>query len=211
MNTQILCLAMVLVRTPNPQPDAHYDDWVPLFDGSTLDGFVIRGGKAQYTIEDGAIVGTTRPNTPNTFLCTEHEYADFVLELDLKVDPELNSGIQIRSHARDNGRVFGYQVEIDPSPRAYSGGLYDEARRGWLAPPTPQQAADSPFIPDAWNHYRIEARGNRIRTFINGIPIADLIDDADASGFIALQVHGVGGRTDPLTVRWRNLRIRVLD
>lgn len=195
---------------PENQPVAA-DDWTPLFDGKTLDGFVTRGGAAAYTVEDNAIVGETRPNTPNTFLCTEREYADFVLEFEVLVHPELNSGVQIRSHVKDGDRVFGYQVEIDPTARGFSGGIYDEARRGWLAQPTPQQAAEPPFMAEEWNHYRIEARGDRIRTWINDVPIADLIDDADASGIIGFQVHGVGARTDPLQVRWRNMRIRELD
>lgn len=194
---------------PADQPDA--DDWTPLFDGKTLDGFVTRGGAAVYSVEDNAIVGETRPNTPNTFLCTEREYADFVLEFEVLVHPELNSGVQIRSHVKDGDRVFGYQVEIDPTARGFSGGIYDEARRGWLAQPTPQQAAEPAFKADDWNHYRVEARGHRIRTWINDVPVADLIDDADASGLIGFQVHGVGGRNDPLEVRWRNLRIRELD
>ncbi len=197
-------------QTPAHQP-AGDDGWTSLFDGSTLNGFVIRGGDAAYAVEDNTIVGETRPNTGNTFLCTERDYADFVLEFEVLVDIELNSGVQVRSHVNDKGRVYGYQVEIDPTPRGFSGGIYDEARRGWLAQPTARQAVDSPFKPGEWNRYRVEARGNRVRTWINDVPVADLIDDADASGFIGLQVHGVGGRTDPLTVRWRRLRIREFD
>lgn len=190
------------------------EEWKPLFDGRTLEGFVVRGGAATFRVEDGSIVGTTAPDTPNTFLCTEREYGDFVLEFEVLVHPELNSGVQIRSQSRpdhQDGRVHGYQVEIDPTPRGYSGGIYDEGRRGWLAKPTEEQAAASPFRPGEWNHYRVEASGNRIRTWINSVPMADLIDDVDASGFIGLQVHGVGGRTDPLEVRWRELRIAELD
>lgn len=198
-------------RSPARAQPAGSDGWVTLFDGRTLEGFVKQGGAAEYTVEDHAIVGETRPNTGNTFLCTEQEYADFVLELEVRVDIELNSGVQVRSHTSDEGRVFGYQVEIDPTPRGFSGGIYDEARRGWIAQPTPRQAIDTPFRPGEWNLYRVEARGNRVRTWINGVPVADLLDDTDASGFIGLQVHGVGGRTDPLRVRWRGLRIREFD
>jgi hypothetical protein len=103
------------------------DDLQPIFDGKSLDGWVQRGGKARYAVEDGAIVGTSVPNTPNSFLCTEKDYGDFRLELELKGDPKLNSGIQIRSHCfpRETaydfgseqikipaGRVHGYQVEV---------------------------------------------------------------------------------------------------
>ena len=201
------------------------DGFVPLFNGKDLSGWVRRGGQAKYRVEDGTIVGTSVPNTPNTFLCTEKEYGDFILELEFKVDPGLNSGVQVRSQCFDEpreveiggkkfkisaGRVHGYQVEIDPSPRAFSGGIYDEGRRGWLADLKNNEAARKAFKPGEWNAFRIECRGNSIRTFINGVPAADLKDDVTPRGFIALQVHGVGKRTEPLEVRWRNIRIKEL-
>src|SRR6478735_8626234 len=107
----------------------------PLFDGRSLDGWIQRGGAAKYRVENGEIVGTSVPNTGNSFLCTTRDYGDFILELDFKVDPKLNSGVQIRSHVFDKptqfqkegkqatippGRVHGYQVEIDPSDRAWT-------------------------------------------------------------------------------------------
>ncbi|MBK7405856.1 MAG: DUF1080 domain-containing protein [Phycisphaerales bacterium] len=196
-----------------PAASNDQDGWTSLFDGTTLSGWTQRNGHASYTVSDGVILGETRPNTGNSFLCTNRDYADFVLELDLKCDDELNSGVQIRSHSSpdyNNGQVYGYQVEVDPSPRGYSGGLYDEGNRGWLAEPTPAQAKATPFRNNEWNHYRVEARGPRIRTWINGVPVADLQDDLVANGFIALQVHTVGNRTDPLHVSWRNIRIREL-
>jgi len=109
--------------------------WTNLFDGKTLKGWKQLNGQAPYEVKDGAIVGTTIANTPNSFLATEKDYGDFILELELKVDNSMNSGIQIRSLSKpeyQNGRVHGYQVEIDPSDRGWSGGIYDESRRGWL-------------------------------------------------------------------------------
>ncbi len=188
------------------------DRTVLLIQGDTLAGWVKRGGDAEYRVENGVIIGETRPNQPNTFLCTAREYSDFVLELDFYVDPALNSGIQIRSHARPEGkqeRVFGYQVEIDPSERAWTAGFYDEARRGWLA--SPSEESRKVFKQQDWNSLRIEARGNVIRTWLNGIPATTIADGMDASGFIALQVHGVGPRADPLTVKWRNIRLTDLS
>ncbi|HZW10344.1 MAG TPA: DUF1080 domain-containing protein [Phycisphaerales bacterium] len=208
LRVPLLALALATAACQSSGPPAR--EHAALFDGATLDGWTIRGGSARYFVDEGAIVGETRPNTPNTFLCTARDYGDFVLELEVLVHPELNSGIQIRSHAGPDGVVRGYQVEIDPSPRAYSGGIYEEGLRGWLAPPTPELAADSPFRNGEWNRYRIEARGPRIRTWINDIPVADLADHAAASGFIALQVHAVGDRAEPLHVRWRNIRLRSL-
>ena len=109
-------------------------DWEPLFNGKNLKGWKKLNGAAEYRIEDGAIVGVSRVNTPNTFLCTDRTYGDFILELSFKVDEGLNSGVQFRSNSRPdyrNGQVHGYQYEIDPSARAWSGGIYEEGRRGW--------------------------------------------------------------------------------
>lgn len=197
-----------------------------LFDGKSLAGWVQRGGKANYRVEDGCIVGTSVPNTPNSFLCTEKKYKDFVLEFEFKVDPALNSGVQIRSHfvkegqtvesagkkikGGQGGRVYGYQVEIDPAPRAFTGGIYDEGRRAWLADLKDNEPARKAFKGGEWNKLRIECRGPSIRTWINGVKAADLTDDVDPKGFIALQVHGVGKKTEPLEVRWRNIRLEEL-
>lgn len=186
-----------------------------LFGGASLNGWRQLGGKAAYSVEDGAIIGETRPSEPNSFLCTDHSYDDFVLELEFKVDRELNSGIQIRSrHDEAKNRVRGYQVEIDPSERAWSAGVYEEGARGWLHPLDNNERARTAFRQEDWNRLRIIARRNTIRTYLNGVPAAVLVDMAEegaASGFIGLQVHGVGNRADPLRVRWRDIRIRTLD
>jgi hypothetical protein len=204
---------------------SHAAEWQALFDGKSLDGWTQRGGAARYAVEDGVIVGTSVPNTGNSFLCTTRDYGDFILELEFKVDPNLNSGVQIRSHSFDKtttatrdgkpviipaGRVHGYQVEIDPSDRAWSGGIYDEGRRGWLNDLTENEPARKAFRPGEWNKFRVECRGDSIKTWINDIPAADLTDDMTPSGFIALQVHGVGKAADPRQVRWRNIRLQEL-
>lgn len=187
-------------------------DWESLFNGKNLKGWKKLNGAAEYRIEDGAIVGVSRVNTPNTFLCTDKTYGDFILELSFKVDEGLNSGVQFRSNSKPdyrNGQVHGYQYEIDPSGRAWSGGIYDEGRRGWLYPMTKNPSAQKAFKPGEWNKLRIEAIGDRIRTWLNGVPTADLLDRADADGFIALQVHGIGDNAalEGKTVRWKNIRI----
>src|SRR5205814_3128422 len=117
--------AALAVPAAEPKSD---DGWVNLFNGKDLTGWVQHSGKAKYTVENGEIVGRTAPNTENSFLCTAKDYGDFILELDFKVHPKLNSGVQVRSHAYDTdttaningkprkfpaGRVHGYQVEID--------------------------------------------------------------------------------------------------
>lgn len=195
-------------RTHSSPTAAHASEVI--FDGVTLHGWVQRGGKAIFTVEDACIVGRTAPNQPNSFLCTARSYRDFELDLDFKVDPQLNSGIQIRSESRaeDRGeRVFGYQIEIDPSSRAWTGGLYDEGRRGWLVDLKDKPEAQSAFRQGEWNHLRVRAVGPHIQTWLNGVPVVDALDSMTLEGFIALQVHGVGPRIEPLEVRWRGIRL----
>ena len=182
------------------------EGFVQLFDGKSLDGWTKHGGGATYKIEGDCIVGEVGPGT-NTFLCTDKEYGDFIFKVELKLDVPGNSGIQFRSHiAQKNDRVFGYQCEIDPSERAWSGGIYDEGRRGWLFPLKDHEEARKAFKLEDWNEYVIQAAGPSLKTWINGVPCADLIDTADMSGLIALQVHaGKEGR-----IRWRNIRIKDL-
>ncbi|MHC4074797.1 MAG: 3-keto-disaccharide hydrolase [Planctomycetota bacterium] len=209
-------------------------NWQYIFDGKTLTGWVQRGGKTRYQVEDGAIVGTAVANTPNSFLCTEKHYSDFILELEFKIDAGLNSGVQIRSNSfpeYKNGRVHGYQVEIDPSvkpytrqprnlladgsfapvgePRRWTGGIYDEGRRGWLYNLTKNEKARRAFKQGQWNHFRIEAIGDSIKSWLNTVPAADMKDSQTSSGFIGLQVHRVKS-CEPLSVRWRNIRIKDL-
>ena len=186
--------------------------WITLFDGTSLTGWSQKGGEAIYTVRDGEIVGTTVHDTPNSFLVTDAIYGDFILELDFLVDPSMNSGIQIRSESLphyQNGRVHGYQIEIDPSDRAWSAGVYDEARRGWLHPLDDQNtSAKGAFKQNQWNHYRIEAIGDTIKTWINGAEASHLMDDQTAEGFIGLQVHSIGQNQEEGTeIRWRNINI----
>jgi hypothetical protein len=201
----VLCFAL-------PAMAQQSNKWTPLFNNKDLSGWKQLGGKAQYAVQNGEIVGSTVSGEPNSFLATNVSYGDFILELELKVDTPLNSGIQIRSESNadyKNGRVHGYQVEIDPSDRAWSGGLYDEERRGWLYPMEVNPSGKSAFKNNQWNKYRIECIGNSIRTWVNGQPTANVLDAMTPSGFIALQVHAIGKNDQPgKQVRWRNINIQ---
>ncbi len=185
--------------------------WQNLFNGKDLQGWKQLNGKAKYEAKNGEIIGTTVSNEPNSFLSTEKIYGNFILEFELLVDNSMNSGVQFRSLSKadyNNGRVHGYQVEIDPSDRAYSGGIYDEARRGWLYTMDINPEGKKAFKKDAWNKYRVECIGTSIRTWVNDIPTANVVDDETAEGFIALQVHAIGKNDAPgKQIRWRNIRI----
>ena len=219
-NSFLLCLISLFVFNQQAAY-AQSSNWTSLFNGKDLKGWVQYNGKAKYTVENGEIVGRTVPEEPNSFLSTDKLYGDFILELDLKVDVNMNSGIQFRSELADENdnctvtdkhtpkRVHGYQMEIDPSSRAWSGGIYDEARRGWLYPLEYNVAAKAAFKNNQWNHYKIECIGNNIRTWINGIPCAHIVDNMTAKGFISLQVHEIKNPKDAgQEVRWKNIRIQ---
>ena len=135
------------------------EEWENLFNGKDFNGWKQLNGKAKYEIQNGEIVGTTVANEPNSFMATEKDYGDFILELEYKVPQGMNSGIQFRSLSKPdymNGRVHGYQFEVDPSDRGWTGGIYDEARRDWLYTMEYNTAAKSAFKKDQWNKIRLE-------------------------------------------------------
>jgi hypothetical protein len=192
------------------------DGWINLFNGKDLTGWKQLNGEAKYTVVDGVIVGTTVLNTPNSFLCTEKNYSDFIFEVDLLVEPNMNSGIQFRSESKpdfNNGRVHGYQCEVDPSARAWSGGIYDEARRGWLYTLELNPEAKSALKMGEWNRYRIECIGSSIKTWLNGVACSHVIDNMTPTGFIALQVHGIGTAKEKegQQIKWKNIRIKTTN
>jgi len=209
------------------------EKWINLFDGETLNGWSVHSGSATYWVEQGAIVGQAVAGSPNSFLCTDREFGNFILEFEVFLkDPELNSGVQFRSQIakqelvfwfRDQegnyqsqtipkDRVYGYQVEIASEAGGASGGVYDEARRAmlpfWPEAGTPESKA---FKETQWNSYRIECRGDSIRTIVNGVVVTDFRDALNLKGIIGLQVHDVGSDQTPYQVRWRNIRLQPLD
>ncbi len=185
----------------------------PIFDGKSLKGWKTLGGGADYKVIDGSIVGSSRPGVPNSFLVTEKNYGDFILELDVRQDVgPTNSGVQFRSLSTpefENGRVHGYQTDIDPSERQWSGGIYEEAQRGWFYTGEMNPPGKALYKFGQWNHYRIEAIGPRLRVWINGAPAADVIDAEKPSGFIGLQVHSIEKPEDAgRTTTWKNLVVQ---
>jgi len=191
--------------------------WEPLFNGRDLSGWKEVNGTAPFSAADGMIVSATIAGSPNSFLATDKSFHDFIFECEVKqeVGPS-NSGVMFRALGTPDymkGRVHGYQMEIDPSARAWSGGIYDEARRGWFFPGDLNPAAQKAYRYGQWNKLRIEAIGSSLRTWINGVAVAHVIDDMTPAGFIALQVHSIGKNASEAGHRilWRNLRIQTTD
>lgn len=187
------------------------EKWINLFNGKDLTGWKLINGKAKYEVVDGMIVGTSVKDSPNSFLAADKEYGDFILELQIKIDDGINSGIQFRGLQKpEDGRVVGYQVEVDHRrERSWSGGIYDEARRGWLYPLELNPGAKRAYKWGDWNTYRIECIGTTIRTWVNDVPTAFLIDDVSLKGLIALQVHAVyNAAGEGKKTYWKNIRIQ---
>lgn len=197
--------------TNSPSTVEIVDGWHILFNGEDLNGWSRLNGNAEFTVEEGQIIGTTKRNTPNTFLTTDQKFGNFALEFEVKIDTFINSGVQFRSNSTNymSGKVHGYQAEIDPSSRAWSGGIYDESRRGWLFPMGLNPSGGKAYKPMDWNKIYVEAIGPDIKTWVNDVPAAYLIDDMTMNGFIALQIHSIDraelvGRK----IRWRNIRLK---
>jgi hypothetical protein len=204
---QIILLLLLLPGLLHAQPG-----WKNLFNGKDLKGWKQLDGQAKFEYRNGELIGTTVANTPNSFLVTEEAFGDFILELSFKIDDGTNSGIQFRSESKpdyQNGRVHGYQMEIDPSARAWTGGIYDEARRQWLYPLEYNPKAKAAFRHSDWNRVRIECIGSVMRTWINDVPTAHLVDNMTPSGFIALQVHSISKPEEAgKQVRFKDVRIK---
>jgi hypothetical protein len=212
------------------------DDWISLFNGTNLDGWEEHSGKAKYTVEDGMLTGESASGAGNSFLCTTQTFENFELELEYKCDALLNSGVQIRSEVFPDAtnaiidgkefkfaadRIHGYQCEIDMDVargRMWSGGIYDEARRGWLFPADGEKGPQGKAFSEQgrtvskngeWNKLRIVADGPFIKTWLNGELRASITDSVTPRGIIGLQVHGVGSETNRvgLKVCFRNIRI----
>jgi len=205
---KLVVLLLLVFQTGFAKPK---EKWIKLFNGKDLTGWKLVNGSASYQVVDGMIVGTCVKDSPNSFLATEKEYGDFIFEVQIKIDAGINSGIQFRSLQREgDGRVNGYQMEVDHRPeRGWSGGIYDEARRGWLYPVELNPSAKAAYKWGEWNTYRIECIGNTIRTWVNDVPVSYLVDNASLKGLIGLQVHsvyneeGLGKKT-----YWKNIRIQ---
>ncbi len=210
----VLACSLLAVVLPLAAAEGPGEGFVCLFDGKTLDGWVQRNGTATYRVEDGCVVGKTNEGSPNSFLCTEKNYSDFELTFEVKVADELNSGVQIRSESKEEfnkGRVHGPQVEIAVNGTA--GYVYGEAlNTGWLSQDMDNPAAKAAFKKGEWNKYRVLCVGKSIKTWVNDVPVTDLVDEKSGKscGFIGLQVHGIGKGTGPYEVRWRKIYLKDL-
>ena len=228
--SKIFLIAIMAASVSMFVSTANAAEWTSLFNGKDIKGWEKKGGEASYQVEDGCIVGTTKPNTPNTFLCPPKSYSNFELTFEVKCDPALNSGVQIRSISSadeipaglsekdaakakkkaDGKSLFGPQVEIAANGNA--AGVWFEGVGGWLLAPKPE-VTNKAYKNDGWNKYRVLAKGETIQVWVNGTLISDGKDTRThfTKGRLGFQVHGVGQKTEPLSVRWKNIMIREVE
>ncbi|MFT4541638.1 MAG: hypothetical protein ACI835_004099 [Planctomycetota bacterium] len=215
MSTASLCCLLSLLLAPavnglpaqvdRSEAERKPAEFEALFDGSSLDGWSNPYEWGEAWVQDGEI---HLRSDRKFFLTSDRNFADFELEIEVHLpDGKANSGIMFRCHSRKNN-VFGYQAEVDPSGRAWSGGLYDEGRRAWIAPLSGEGKAKqrAAYSHDQWNRYRIVCIGDWIRIWVNGVLTTDERDPLDQAGLIALQHHGEKGKV----YRFRNVRLKDL-
>lgn len=193
------------------------EPWVSIFNGNDLTGWKIVAleNPAPAVVEDGMIILRQLSKTKeHTFVATQASYQDFILELELKNDPNFNSGILLRcveSAPDDKVRLNGYQVKIDDTPRAWTGGIFDDFGNGWrwLHDLADNEKGRAAFKLGEWSHFRIECIGKSVKIWVNRIPIAHLVDEKYSKGSIAFKIHsaGNGPNIGQSAMRLRNIRV----
>lgn len=189
----------------------------PLFNGVDFTGWsVVSGSESMYQVipssegEPFYIEGEADGSLG--MLATDEIYSDFEVQYEFWVDDPLNSGVQMRSYLV-SGAVTGYQIEIDPSTRAWSGGLYEQRGRGWLNDLSENEPARLAFLAGTWNHMRVVMDGDRVQSWINGVPATDYEESSISiprEGFLAIQVHQGSSTIFGKKIRIRNMILKRL-
>lgn len=193
--------------------------WVSLFNGRDLTGWEIVSltDPAPAVVEDGVMVLRQRINTKeHTFVTSVQDYKDFILELDLMDDPGFNSGILLRcteTPANAKVRLNGYQVKIDNTPRAWTGGIFDDFGDSWtwLHDLAENERGRAAFKPGEWQHFRIECIGATIKVWVNGVPTSHLVDEKYRKGRIAFKIHSLANNLKAAQTAIRLRKIRIIS
>lgn len=212
-------------NAPNPkemllntdaEPDLA-DGFKPLFNGRDLTGWTPKGGTCKFEAKDGHIVGTCVPGSESTYLSTNaNDFSDFIFTCDVKWEVDCNTGVMFRARIRSDEKnpetVYGPQAEMEgiDNDRGWSGGVYGQSCGGYFYPLWLEEHKEvrDALKSDDWNRITISAKGNVVKTWVNGIPAAHWVDDGSyPEGFFGLQMHkGTQGK-----VLFKDIRVKVVE
>jgi len=214
----IVCFLLFITPSLFAQNDI---PWKSLFNGKNLDGWKMIGDKGDAFVEKDEIVIRRKVNTKeHTFVTTKKKYSDFILEVDFKMDaPGWSTGVLVRcvdaKADTSKVRLYGYQIKIDNTARNWTGGLFDDfgGTWKWMYDLSKNEPARQAFKTNDWNTFRIEAIGNNIKVWLNGVPSTNLINDKYSKGYIALKIHSLGAETKDkeVLIHFKNIRIITKD
>ena len=204
-----------MLLNTDPEPSVS-EGFTPLFNGKDLSGWAPKGGTCTFEVQGELVVGTCVPGSNSTYLSTErNDYTDFIFTCDMKWEEDGNSGVMFRAQVRKDEKkgetVFGPQAEMEgiTGDRYWNGGIYGQSCGGYFYPVwlKEHQAARDSLDRTGWNRLTIEAKGNVVKTWVNGVPVAHWVGDGTyAKGFFGLQIHkGKAGK-----VLWKNVRVKEL-
>lgn len=206
-----------MLLNSDPEPDLE-EGFVSLTNGKDLEGWTPRGGRCEFEVQDGVIVGTCVKGSPSTYLSTDRaDYGDFIFTAELKHEVDGNTGFMFRAAAKPGKKegqetVFGPQCEVEAysKERYWSGGIYGQSAGGWIYPlwlEAHQKTRDAIKPQGEWNRITIHAQGDTIKTWLNGVPAAHWKTTEYEKGFFGLQIHS--GKEG--TIHFRNLQVKELD
>lgn len=207
----------MLINT-DPEPSLE-EGFTSLYKDGDLSDWVQHGGAHTFEAKEGLIEGSCVRGQVSAYLCTKKDFKDFILTTEIQWLEDMNTGLLIRSKVRPSktkkgkeiSEAYGPQIEMEgfaKPDRGWSGGLYRQGCGGWTYPLWLEQHTEARIAlkKDQWNRVTIKAKGDSIKTWINGVPAANWIDPEFFEGFIGLQVHsGKGGK-----VQFRNIHIKEL-
>jgi len=218
LNTLLIANLLLLLTSPS---SAQKDEapWKSLFNGENMAGWKMLGDKGLAYVQNGEIIlQRTKDTKEHTFVTTKKNYSDFILEIDFKMDaPGFSTGVLIRcvdaNSSPDTSRVrlYGYQIKIDNTARNWTGGIFDDfgGTWKWMYDLSNNEPARQAFRTNDWNTFRIEAIGNNIKVWLNGVPSTNLINNKYSKGYIALKIHSLNNsvKDEAVLIHFKNIRI----
>ncbi len=213
----VLITCMLFLVAPAVLAQKDNAPWKSLFNGKNLNGWKMVGDKGEAYVKNGEIIFGRKPNTTeHTFVTTKKKYSDFILEIDFKMDaPGFSTGVLLRCADANSDtakvRLYGYQVKIDNTARNWTGGIFDDFGPNWkwMYDLSNNEPARQAFKKNDWNTFRIEALGNNIKVWLNGVASTNLINDKYTNGYIALKIHALpkSAKVEGSLMHFKNIRI----